>query len=245
MSSTIDIKELDLEIIKPNNTSYMDPSSTGHKICIIGKPGTGKTTLLTSIIYNKRHIFPMGTVISGSEDSNHYYQQIFNKHFVYDTYDENVCDRFIQRQKIAKEHLENPWGLLILDDCTDKPYVFKRPIQHALFKKGRHWKMLYILAMQYAIDIPPAIRVSTDGCFILREPNIKERKKIWENYAGVIPDFKLFCTLMDQITVDFTAIYVDNSIQSNDYRDCVFWYKAKPVPPDFKFGAKSYREYSG
>jgi hypothetical protein len=27
---------------------------------------------------------------------------------------------------------------------------------------------------------------------------------------------------------------------SNDWRDCVFWYKAKPVPADWKFGCADY-----
>ena len=27
---------------------------------------------------------------------------------------------FIKRQKIARDHLENPWAVVILDDCTDE-----------------------------------------------------------------------------------------------------------------------------
>ena len=88
------------------------------------------------------------------------------------------------------------------------------------------------------MDIKPVIRNSIDGTFILRESSLRNRKVLWENYASIIPDFKTFCSIMDQVTGDYTALYVHNQATTNDWKDCVFWYKAKPIPPDFRFGAK-------
>ena len=28
-------------------------------------------------------------------------------------------------------------------------------------------------------------------------------KSLWENYAGIIPDFSSFCSILDQITDDY------------------------------------------
>ena len=103
--------------------------------------------------------------------------------------------------------------------------------------------MLYILSLQYCMDIKPVIRNNVDGTFILREPNLKSRKSIYENYAGVIPSFKLFCHIMDQITVDYTALYIHNQGQSNDWRDCVFWYRGKDIPKGWKFGSSDYWQF--
>ena len=64
----------------------------------------------------------------------------------------------------------------------------------------------------------------------------KNRKSLWENYAGIIPDFQMFCDIMDQITDDYTALYVHNATNSNKLEDCIFWYKARPVPPDLSSG---------
>ena len=89
------------------------------------------------------------------------------------------------------------------------------------------------------MDVKPVIRTNVDGCFILRETNLKNRKSLWENYAGVIPDFSQFCDIMDQITDDYTALYINNSGQSNKLEDCVFYYKATPVD-NFKFGCDEY-----
>ena len=191
---------------------------------------TGKSTLITSLIYYKKHIFPTAMVMSGSEDSNHSYAQFIPNTFIYNEYNENKIIDFIKRQKIAKAHLPNPWAILLIDDCTDDPSIFNKKIQQNLFKIGRHYKMWYILSLQYAMDIKPVIRTNVDGIFILRESQPKFRKVIWENYAGIIPDFKLFCSIMDEITDDFTALYIHNATQTNKWQDCVFWYKASGVP---------------
>jgi hypothetical protein len=237
------IKELDLDIIAPNFKTMNNSEQGGSKICIIGKPGTGKTTLIKSLLYNKQYVFPVGIAMSGTEESNGSYKQIFPDSFVYSSYDEEKVKDFIKRQKIAKAHLPNPWAVILLDDCTDEPGLFNKPLQQGMYKRGRHWKMLYILSLQYCMDVRPVIRTNVDGVFILREPNLKNRKSLWENYAGVIPDFTMFCNIMDSITDNFTALYIHNATHSNNIEDLVFWYKAQPVPDDWKFGCKDYWDF--
>jgi len=201
---------------------------------------TGKSTLIGSLLYAKKHIFPAGIAFSGTEDSNHFYRSVMPSTFVFNSYDEIQLEKFIKRQKLAKDHLDNPWAVVILDDCTDDPALFRKPLQNGMYKRGRHWKMWYILSLQYGMDVRPVIRTNIDGVFILREPNMRNRRIMYENYASIIPDFKLFCDIMDQITNDYTALYIHNAKQTNNWQDCVFWYKAKPVPKDFKFGSEDY-----
>jgi len=237
---TYHIKELDPDMIAPSTKNMDNPQQGGSKIVIIGKPGTGKTTLVTSLLYEKSHIFSSGLVMSGTEDSNGHYGKIFPSTFVYNQLDKSVIDNFVNRQKLAKQHLPNPWSILLLDDCTDDPKVFNDPLFLGLYKNGRHWKMFFILSLQYALDIKPAIRTNIDGTFILRETNLRNRKILHDNFAGIIPDFSLFCDILDQLTDDYTALYIHNATTSNKMEDCIFWYKAKPVPDSFKFGSEDY-----
>jgi hypothetical protein len=204
---------------------------------------TGKTTLITSILYEKKHIFPVGMVMSGTEDSNGFYRKVFPSSFVYNKYNEDTITNFIRRQKIAKVHLSNPWAVILLDDCTDDPSLFKKPLQASMYKNGRHWKMLYILSLQYCMDVRPAIRTNIDGTFILREPNLKNRKALYENYAGIIPDFHLFCELLDTLTNDYTALYIHNASTSNNWQECIYYYRAGAVPDNFKFGSPEFWEF--
>lgn len=204
---------------------------------------TGKSTLIASLMYNKRNIYPCGVIFSGTEDSNGFYRKIFPDTFIFNKYDEEQLKSFVSRQKIAKKHLANPWAICLLDDCTDTPGIFNKSLQQGFFKNGRHWKMLYILSLQYCMDVKPVIRTNIDGTFILREPNLKNRRSLWENYAGVIPDFAQFCDIMDQLTDDYTALYIHNATKSNKIEDCLFWYKAKRVGEDFKFGSPEIWEF--
>jgi len=234
------IKELDSSLIAPSMFNYGNPDQGGSKTVIIGKPGTGKTTMITSLLYEKSNLFPIAQIHSGTEDSNGHYKKTFPSSFIYNKFTESAVEDFIKRQKIAKKHLDNPWAVLLLDDCTDDPKSLTKPLIQGIFKNGRHWKMWFILSLQYCLDVKPVIRTNIDGTFILREPSFKNRKALWENYASIIPDFQMFQDIMDQITDDYTALYIHNATNSNKLEDCIFWYKAKWVPPDFKFGSPDY-----
>ena len=204
---------------------------------------TGKTTLITSLLYEKRDIFPVAMIMSGTEDSNGHYKKIIPSTFVYNKLEEKKIEDFVVRQKIAKKHITNPWGILLLDDCTDDPKLFNKPLFQGMYKNGRHWKLLFILSLQYCMDIKPVIRTNVDGVFILRETNLRNRKSLWENYAGVIPDFGMFCQIMDQLTSDYTSLYIHNATISNKLEDCLFWYRAKKVPENFRLGSKDFWKF--
>lgn len=241
MEHVIKIKELDPEIIPPYTTKFEDPSYNGGcKLVVIGKPGTGKSTLIKALLYSKKHIFPVGMAMSGSEDSNHAYKGMMPSTFVFNEYNEDKIKDFVKRQKIAKKHLSNPWAVMILDDCTDDPKIFNKSLQHALYKKGRHWSMMYILSLQYAMDVKPVIRTNVDGVFILREPLLKNRKSLYENYASIIPDFSTFCTLMDNLTDDFSCMYIHGTTTTNEWQECVYYWKAPQIRDDWKLGSPEY-----
>lgn len=239
----LNIKELNLDMIPPSTKNAKNIEHGGSKIVIIGKPKTGKSTLISSLLYAKKHIFPVGMVMSATEDSNGFYRKIFPSTFVFNSYDEEQIEKFLKRQNLARQHLENPWSILLLDDVTDDPSVFRKPLQQRLFKYGRHKCLNYYLSLQYCLDLRPSIRTSIDGVFILREPNLRNRRILYENYASIIPDFSLFCTLMDQLTDDYCSMYIDNITKTNDWKECVFWYKATPPPKDFKFGCDDYKAF--
>ena len=104
---------------------------------------TGKSFTIASILYAKKHIFPTALIMSGTEDNNHFYEKMVPSTFIYGDYDEEVIEKFIKRQKIAKEHLQNPWAVLLIDDCLDKPGIFNKPLQRQLFTRTSLFNALH------------------------------------------------------------------------------------------------------
>lgn len=213
---------------------------------------TGKSTIIKSIMYSKKHIFPVGSFFSGTEDTNGFYSSIAPDSFVFNGLDLDSLEpvvKFKERQKSSIKFLEpngiNPWAIQIWDDCTSDPKFLKNKVVNDVYKNGRHWRMLHILSLQYCLDVSPSIRTATDGVFILREPLINMREKLYKNYGSIVGDFKDFCDIMDVLTEDYGAMYIKNKTTSNKLEDNIFYYKANlsAIPVDWKFGCKSYWEF--
>lgn len=235
ISSNYRIKEFDPDVFT-KRVGNGEEEGKGLKLVFIGAPGSGKTNAIKATLRAVRSFIPVGIAMSGSEEYTGSFSKVFPSVFVYSAYDEKVLESFEERQKLAIRHLPNPWAVCIVDDCTDTPGIFRKPLQQRFFKNGRQYQMFYILSLQYSLDVPPAIRTSIDFAFIYREPNLKNRRKLWENYASIIPDFSLFCDLMDKLTGQYQCLVIHNTSNTNNIEDCVFYWKAPLVDDSFKFG---------
>lgn len=218
--------------------------SYGVKVAIIGKPGSGKSFLTRDIVRTFTHAIPTALIFSASEDENHFYGEMFDDLYIRSDYNEEDMKIFEERQKkVMQDNCANPNALVVIDDCSADTKFFRRPQFQRHYKYSRHWETLTLLGLQYCNDIPPAIKTSIDYSFIFREPNELNRKKIYDNYAGVVGSYHDFCDLMDQLTGDYTSLVINNRVQSNEPEDCVFYYKAR-AHPDFKFGCQEYQQWA-
>ena len=224
------------------------------KVCVfIGKRETGKSFLVKDLLYYNKSI-PLGTVISGTEGANRFYSKLVPELFIHEEYSAQIISRALNRQKLVVKEMSkeehtvgtsniDPSAFLILDDCLYDNTWVKDPNIRSLFMNGRHYKMLFIITMQYALGIPPNLRTNIDYVFILRENYVSNRKKLYEHYAGMFPTFEIFCQVMDQCTEEYTCLVIHNNAKSNKLEDQVFWYKANPHE-DFKIGSDQYWKHN-
>jgi hypothetical protein len=216
-------------------------------VVLIGKRETGKSFLCKDILYHHQNI-PVGQVISGTEMANEFYQKIVPKLFIHEEYNPTIIANIMKRQKLMiekrKENEEmDPRAFLILDDCLyDNTWVKDKNVR-SLFMNGRHFKILFMITMQYALGIPPNLRTNIDYVFILRENYVSNRKKLYEHYAGMFPNFQMFCQIMDQCTENFECLVINNNAKRNRLTDQVFWYKADHRP-DFHIGSSEYWKFA-
>ena len=245
---TLDLKKFDMK-----NISFKANENKGPVIVLIGRRDTGKSYLVKDILYYHQDI-PIGTVISGTEAGNGFYSAHVPKLFIHDEYNTGIIENILKRQKtvlkIIKRDIEttkksniDPRAFVILDDCLYDATWSKDKVMRLLFMNGRHWKVMLVITMQYPLGIPPNLRTNIDYVFILREPYIANRKRIYENYAGMFPTFESFCQVMDQCTENYECLVINNNAKSNKLQDLIFWYKAQ-THPNFKLGSKEFWELS-
>ena len=245
---TLDLKKFDMK-----NISFAPDENKGPVIVLIGRRDTGKSFLVRDLLYYHQDI-PIGTVISGTEAGNGFFSAHVPKLFIHDEYNTAIIENILKRQKTVlkqiKKELEaykrtniDPRAFVILDDCLYDNKWTKDKMMRLLFMNGRHWKIMLIITMQYPLGIPPNLRTNIDYVFILREPYIANRRRIWENYAGMFPTFESFCQVMDQCTENFECLVINNNSKSNKLQDQIFWYKAQNHG-NFKLGSKEFWEIS-
>ena len=244
---------LELKKFYMKSISFKHTENSGPVIVLIGRRDTGKSYLVRDLLYYHQDI-PIGTVISGTEAGNGFYSEHVPKLFIHDEYNTAIIENILKRQRAVLKQIKkeqevykrsniDPRAFVILDDCLFDATWTKDKVMRLLFMNGRHWKIMLVITMQYPLGIPPNLRTNIDYVFILREPYISNRKRIYENYAGMFPTFESFCQVMDQCTENFECLVIKNNAKSNKLNEQIFWYKAE-THKDFKLGSKEFWEIS-
>jgi hypothetical protein len=232
------LKQFDIKNIKSDSV-----------VAAFGKRNTGKSFLVRDVLYNNRDI-PLGTFISPTEIANKYYSSFVPKQFIHYEYTPDLIANVIKRQKIIIKQMEkekkqkgysniDPRIILLLDDCLFDNCWTKDPNIRFCLMNGRHLKIFFIMTSQYPLGIPPILRTQIDFTFILRETIVGNRKRLYDNFAGMFPSQQIFDTVMDACTENFECLVIDNTTRSNKLEDQVFWFKAESRP-NFKLGASQF-----
>jgi len=235
------------------NISFKANEAKGPVVVLIGRRDTGKSFLVRDLLYYHQDI-PIGTVISGTEEGNGFYNKMVPKLFIHNEYNTAIIENILKRQRSVLKQIKKEMetykrstidgrAFVILDDCLYDATWTRDKMMRLLFMNGRHWKIMLIITMQYPLGVPPTLRTNIDYVFILREPYIANRKRIYDNYAGMFPTFESFCQVMDQCTENYECLVINNNAKSNKLQDQVFWYKAE-AHNDFRLGSKEFWELS-
>tara|TARA_Y100000385_G_C12994785_1_gene594436 strand:- start:125 stop:964 length:840 start_codon:yes stop_codon:yes gene_type:complete len=244
---------LELKKFSMNAITFKKDENKGPVVVLIGRRDTGKSFLVRDLLYHHKDI-PLGTVISGTEAGNGFYSNHVPKLFIHEEYNSEIIANILKRQKMVLKQVNkqilqykrcqiDPRAFVILDDCLYDNSWARDKLMRLLFMNGRHWKIMLIITMQYPLGIPPTLRTNIDYVFILREPYISNRKRIYDNYAGMFPTFESFCQVMDQCTENYECLVINNNAKSNRLQDQIFWYKAKHRK-DFRLGSKEFWDLS-
>lgn len=233
MASSIDIK-------------YFNPKAMkdGSVILVIGRRGTGKSTLIADLLSYKRDI-KRGVCVSATEQQNGFYKTHVPPCFVFNEYEDVILESLFDMQGKVKDltGTTEP-AFCILDDVLyDRAFV-KSKQARKLFMNGRHDKIFCIVACQYITDLPPSLRSQIDYVIALRDPIRANRERLYNLFAGQFPTFDMFDHVFQACTAGHEAMVLDQNSLSYSLGDSVYFYLATPNL-QYRIGAEEYWRFSG
>lgn len=220
-------------------------------IVIIAKRGSGKSWVCKALIqeFQRRNI-PAGIVVSPTDKMNRFYADFFAESYIHQGYSDKVFSRILERQEIMIDKEKSgkkvdPRIFVIMDDCLGEKgkWLKKEPILNLLYN-GRHYKITYILTMQYALGIGPDLRGNFDYIFLLADDFYNNQRRMHDHYAGMFPDLNTFKGVFTQMTNDNGCMVLINRGIRKTLYDKVMWFKAPDLSDTvIDFGCQQFKKF--
>ena len=209
-------------------------------VLLIGKRGSGKSTLMKDIMFHMQDKLDFGLAMSPTEETTESLGTFIPPCCIYNTFSGAALDVMLelQRKQVKKGSFRNVY--LLLDDCMYDKKVMGGVNVRELFMNGRHRKIFFMNSVQYMMDMPAALRSQVDYVFALKENIISSREKLWKFFFGMFQDFRDFNKVMNSCTQGYECIVLDNTARSGEITDSIFWYTANPNTPAFRMGRPVY-----
>lgn len=222
-------KKLNLKLRKFS----FDMMGKSDTVAVIGKRKSGKSVLLRDLLYHFRDI-PIGTVISPTEKLNKNYSRIVPPIFIHDAYRDDIVDKVLKRQRVVIENMAkdpnfadvDPYAFLLLDDCMFDDDWQKANVMKEIFYNGRHYKLMFILSLQYCMGLKIGMRNNLDWTFLFKEGIHANKRRLYEFFAGMFPNYAIFSSVLDQICDEYGCLVIHNGSTSTKLQQQCFWFKA-------------------
>ena len=237
---SVPLREFDLNSM-PENPS----------IIMVAKRGSGKSWVCRSLLKHFKDI-PGGVIISPTDRMSSFYGEFFPELYIHYEYTSELIESILyrQRQMIYKQKEKaklgkrvDPRAILVMDDCLSSKGTWATdPTFAEIMFNGRHYKIMYIMTMQFSLGIRPEMRGQVDVVMLLSEDFYSNQKRIYDHYAGIFPTFKAFRDVFMEVTADYGCMVLVNRGASKDFLDKVFWYKAKNDSID-KMGSSQFNKF--
>lgn len=224
----------------------------GSVVVIIGKKGTGKTTVLGDLCHWFRAT-PEVTLFQKTYRTNPIFHDVVPSTFCHDRWKRDVVARLMRRQETRNEKRMKQgrppiYHTIIVDDLACSPEFVRDPQLEELVMNARWLKINLLFTLQDALKIVPALRNNADWVFALKELNPNAKKRLHEHYFGQLgSNPKQFNKLFDELTHNRGVVVLNNTSLSTRMEDNYFHWRSTirdfhehPEIRRWKMGSKQY-----
>jgi hypothetical protein len=237
------------------NIRYFDPSKMSRtaSVLLLGRRGSGKSTMAEEIMRQQTHI-KEGICVSPTDCMTNFWRRHMPPLFIHHDYESGVIEEFLNHQerkwlkykRECKQRGEEPeegrveQAFIICDDVTYDKSFFKNKATRRLYMNGRHYSVFSLVTCQYLMDIGPDLRGQIDYVFILKETGRDTLERLYQYFAGsIFPTQTAFEETLRALTENRECMVIDNTVQSYNISDCVFFFKARQGL-EFRLGGEDY-----
>ena len=228
---------------KINIERWNDNFKLDTTILLVGKRGSGKTSLLKQLLFNIRNKVDVCIAMTPTISTQKDLSKILPSEFIYPSWNEKVIKNlFEQQKKMLKKGSAIKHVCLVCDDLMYDKKLMRGKTMREIFQNGRHYHITLICTAQYLFDLDPSQRSNTDICLCLAENVHSNKEKLFKTFFGFFENYRDFDSVFRACTEDYEALVMDlcNNPTSNNLSHTVFWYKANLALPPFKVGNPAY-----
>jgi len=236
----IQLKKFDLSRICSDSIIYID-----------GRRRAGKSVLAKDIMCNlsKRGV-RYGKIFTPYGRYSLTYDPTYEDFFPYafiEEYNDKVLDDMIihQSRRIRRNGGKSDKNntVVLLDGVMSNDLLrVSKPLQ-TLFVQGRCYNICGIITSRHPLSLPPQLRCNIDYAFLFKTTDDDSMlRKLWENYASIIPTFSMFKKIMDAVTINYpyNCLVIDHTSHSSELTDKVFYYDANIHDNGERFGSEEF-----
>lgn len=219
---SIRVKKFDPSAMKPSRIIYA-----------IGRRHSGKSSLIKDILSQMPrpdYVLAMAPTQSSLDT----FREFLPECCIFEGFSQEKLEQTIATQKELLGRGKRRSVLIILDDCAFNNAMFKSTAQKNLHFNGRHLGIGLICSAQYMMALPPEMRTNIDYLFVMRDPVLANRQKLYKNFFGVFDNFSQFDQVMTTVTQNYGTLCLDGTVPSTSHADSVLWYRANTRVPPFR-----------
>lgn len=219
-------------------------------ILVVGKRGSGKTTLIKTILWHLKGRVDHVIAFLGSQETVAEFTDFIPECQVYGAFDAEKLRSLIELQEIWWKRSKPKDGshntsyrpkcvLVLMDDMfgKDKNWL-KEPAMVDLHMNGRHYGIPFLNAAQYMMDIPIGIRMQIDYVFAFYDPKPTMMKRMYDNFGGQFAQ-RDFEVIYKELGSNHRCMVLDNTCKTTNPTEMVYYFQANIHLGPFTIGSDS------
>jgi hypothetical protein len=168
-------------------------------VLVIGMTGSGKSTVVTSLLRWKTESLLKGICICPTEGVNGYWSRFIPPPLIHTEPDPRLVKSLFDLQLDApyvvdEDGKKSPRDAVfaIFDDCLQNDYFMHSDEVEELLLTGRHYKIFSVFTAQYAMAVRKILRQNFRYIILLPTTDIKELRGWYEEFGTIFPSFERF-----------------------------------------------------